>query len=368
MMSRFDKLSTINDRLVAAARDIKVLSRLSWPAAVQQEFLDAWRTGRPRLPRVSYAIDPMHAARAELQSIANGLDRHDPLECYVAETAESYVQLCLLLERAGTVAISEISAELYGRPTDRIVGSDLTGLDSARHFIDVSRSFQQLGYVDDQTGSVPPSVIAAELQRRTREVLRNHPIEVVIDDHLASKAAAGMSRIRIRGSACFSQYDLEQLLQHEALVHSLTAINGHSQLGLSCFGLSAPRTTGTQEGLATFAELVTGTMDLTRLTRIALRVVAIDQALNGRDFLDLFKFFLEAGQPEIESFNSAMRVFRGAAERWLGIHQGHGLSARADVSPYVLSLGVRQPTISVVRISVCRPNDDRRRLAVGTLF
>ena len=37
-------------------------------------------------------------------------------------------------------------------------------------------------------------------------------------------------------------------------------------------GLGAPRTTRTQEGLATFAEIITGAIDISRLRRIALRV------------------------------------------------------------------------------------------------
>lgn len=36
-------------------------------------------------------------------------------------------------------------------------------------------------------------------------------------------------------------------------------------------------------------------------------------ALDGADFIDLFKFFLEAGQPEIEAVRSAQRIFRGGA-------------------------------------------------------
>jgi uncharacterized protein (TIGR02421 family) len=76
-------------------------------------------------------------------------------------------------------------------------------------------------------------------------------------------------------------------------------------------GLGSPRTTATQEGLATFAELITGTMDLSRLRRIALRIKGIHYALDGADFIQTFKFFLEAGQSEKESFQSAARIFRG---------------------------------------------------------
>jgi hypothetical protein len=48
------------------------------------------------------------------------------------------------------------------------------------------------------------------------------------------------------------------------------------------------------------------------MKRISLRIIAIDLALRGADFLDVFRFFLDEGQSEGDSFNSAMRVFRGA--------------------------------------------------------
>ena len=36
-------------------------------------------------------------------------------------------------------------------------------------------------------------------------------------------------------------------------------------------------------------------------------------ALDGADFIDLFKYFLNEGQSEIESVRSAQRIFRGGA-------------------------------------------------------
>jgi len=56
-------------------------------------------------------------------------------------------------------------------------------------------------------------------------------------------------------------------------------------------------------------------MDIQRLRRIALRVRAIDQALNGADFIEVFRGFLGSGQTEEESYKSAQRVFRGGDVR-----------------------------------------------------
>ena len=59
------------------------------------------------------------------------------------------------------------------------------------------------------------------------------------------------------------------------------------------------------------AELLTLSLDIVRLRRIALRVKAIAMALDGADFIDIFKSFIEAGQTEEESYQSTVRCFRG---------------------------------------------------------
>jgi uncharacterized protein (TIGR02421 family) len=132
---------------------------------------------------------------------------------------------------------------------------------------------------------------------------------------LSSKAIAGTTRIRIRASAMFTDLDFDQLYHHEALVHTGTALNGRRQPNLKSLALSAPRTTRTQEGLAVFAELITRSMDIHRLRRLALRIQALNYALEGADFIDCFKLFLEAGQDEREAYKSAQRIFRGGDVR-----------------------------------------------------
>ncbi|UWX04224.1 DUF1704 domain-containing protein [Pseudoxanthomonas sp. NC8] len=70
-----------------------------------------------------------------------------------------------------------------------------------------------------------------------------------------------------------------------------------------------------QEGLTTFAEIITGAMDINRLRRLALRVLRLQEALAGADFIEVFRAFLDAGQSEVESYRSAQRIFRGGDVR-----------------------------------------------------
>lgn len=306
------RIASLDAQLVELARGIRVLSALSWPGEVQARFLDDWHRGQPRLPEVHYPKRSMSERTRPLEALAAGLDRQHPVERFLHDTARSYVTVCRLLECAGSASITAPSLELYGRPGDSLAGGAVNNIDAARHFLDIARQYDEGFALVEDDFCLPAAQIQAEMAARLDEVFTDHPVAVVVDPSMASKAAAGASRIRLRDATCFSAFDLEQLLQHEAFVHSLTAINGREQPHLKSTGLGAPRTTGTQEGLATFAELVTGSIDIRRLERIALRIVAIDMALGGGDFIDVFRFLLDAGQTEAESFHTAMRVFRGA--------------------------------------------------------
>ncbi|QDU89245.1 hypothetical protein Pla175_26320 [Pirellulimonas nuda] len=110
----------------------------------------------------------------------------------------------------------------------------------------------------------------------------------------------------------FTDLDFDQLYHHEALVHTATALNGRRQTNLASLGLGAPRT---QEGIAVFAELATRSIDVNRLRRLALRIQALKLVLDGGDFLDCFRYLLQAGQDEREAYKSTQRIFRGGDVR-----------------------------------------------------
>ena len=311
-MNDLDRFSELDRRLVAAVRGIKLLAAVSWPAEVQALFLRGWRAGNPQLPKVEYARTDYTQTRTELDDIVLHADPGHPVGDYLQRTAQSWCWATLLLEAAGTPAISEHSIRLFGRPGDRLPGGTVSNLDAARHFIELADELTHEIVSNDADFCIPADVLKEELQLQINAFFTRHKVDVVIDPNLIAKAAAGPTRIRLRSSTCFSEYDKHQLLEHEAFVHSLTALNGREQPHLKSLALNSPRITATQEGLATFAELMSGSIDIGRMKRISLRIIAIHKALHGADFIDVFKFFHESGQTDADSFTSAMRVFRGA--------------------------------------------------------
>lgn len=204
-----------------------------------------------------------------------------------------------MLEAAGTPDFTRHSIALYGAPTDPLLPFAESNLQGARHFLDASEALD----LPD-----PPACFSAEEAQAW--LAERVDVPVVLSGDLASQAAAGARRIRLRSDVRFSELQLKQLLAHEFEVHTLTKRNGQAQK-LAILGRSSPRTTETQEGLATFAEIITDTLDVRRLRRIALRVVGVQAALEGADLVEVAEVFAQGGQSPHESDLSAARIFRG---------------------------------------------------------
>ncbi|MEO8160880.1 MAG: flavohemoglobin expression-modulating QEGLA motif protein [Arenimonas sp.] len=306
-----DKHAELDKRLTVAVRPVRILEAVSWPATAQEEFLAAWRVGHIHMPHVEYVREDWSAVRAELDVIDAQLDPNHPLGRYLQRTSESWRVATQMLDEIGTTGVTVHSTRLYGRPGGRLPGEGPTNLEAARHFIDLADELDQ-----ELRGYEPGYVLSAEqvqleLQTQIDAFMGPGQVSVELDPTLIAKAAAGSTRLRLRTNTGFSEYDRNQLLMHEFFVHTVTGLNGREQPVLGSLARGSPRTTATQEGLATLSEMMSGSMDIERMKRISLRIIAIDMALHGADFIQVFRFFLEEGQTDIDSFTSAQRIFRG---------------------------------------------------------
>jgi hypothetical protein len=273
---RTERLRQWDERLVRLARDIQILGPLSWPDTVEEAFFAAGGAALPRPPVVT--VDHRDTIAA-LGALCDDIDGADPVGAFLIRTAESYRAAAEMLQSAHTPAFTARSVAIYGAPGQPIVPGAPTHLDAARHFIAATVS-APLG---QPRPTLTAEAAAAWLQERIDRHFTDAPLPVVLDPHLGALATAGAARVRLRV--------------------------------LTSLGLSAPRTTATQEGLATLAELITDTIDLLRLRRIALRIQALDAGLSGADFFQVFDLFRDGGQPDTEAFRSAARIFRGGDVR-----------------------------------------------------
>ena len=303
--------AALDARMVEVARGIRLLGMTSWPASLQEPFLASWAAGNPVLPTVEYPRHDFGDARRELETIGEEADPDHPLGAYLVESTRSWSTAAALLEVLGTPEVTVHSEALFGRPDERLPGNGPTTREAAHHFIELANELDRELLAPWEQVAVSATSMQLQLQASLDDFFNERVIEVVVDPELIAKAAAGATRIRLRAGAAFTDYDRHQLLEHEAFVHSLTALNGRQQPVLTSLSLASPRTTATQEGLATFAEQITGSIDIERMKRVSLRIEAVAMALEGADFIQVFRHFLDAGQNEVESFSSAQRVFRG---------------------------------------------------------
>jgi uncharacterized protein (TIGR02421 family) len=307
------KIQKLDAALVQASKKIKVLKALAWPAEAEEKFLQGWKQNNPTLPVIKLAIPEVSESIRELDIITAQCDQEQPVEKFLAETSASYANAGRMLQSIGTTDFTRYSINIYGRPDSVYKYQDMTAVDAAKFFLSVTDNLLGNQNIESTPMDIPANEFAGWLKAEVDEFFEHDTVEVILDANMSSKALAGATRIRVRGSAVFSELDKDQLLYHEAFVHTATQLNGKKQVNLKSLGLGAPRTTRTQEGIAVLAEMITNAMDITRLRRVALRVIAVKMALDGADFIELFKFFLDAGQSEVESVRSSQRIFRGGA-------------------------------------------------------
>jgi uncharacterized protein (TIGR02421 family) len=303
--------AALDQRLAAAVRGIRLLDSVSWPVQAQEQFLAGWRIGKITMPKIEYRKFDHSEIRAELKYVDQHADANHPIGRYLHLTSESWRIATRLLDVVGTHRVTAFSTRLFGRPGELLPGDGPSNIEAARHFVDLADELDQ-----ELRGYEPEYVLSAEqvqleLQEQVDAFFGKDKVRVELDPNLISKAAASPTRIRLRTNTGFSEYDRNQLLMHEAFVHTLIGLNGREQPVLGSMARGSPRTTATQEGLATLSEMMSGSMDIERMKRISLRIIAIDKALDGADFIDVFRFFIDSGQSDTDSFTSAQRIFRG---------------------------------------------------------
>jgi len=295
--------------LLEAEERLPVLRILTWDRTLGDVFLQggARELPRPRYPKIDPAPSLERVAKA--RALVNG---SSPVHRWLTRFADVTEETAALLADVGTKAFHARSAALYGSPATPIADGKRTALDLARRLDALLADFGTGAQLE------PPEILsAAEIKRRLDETLPAHfgnaAPRVEVTRNVSGKAAAGRDYIKLREDALFSDLDATQLLQHEAFVHIATGKNGLAQENFPLLAESYPGNAKTQEGLAVFAEFISGALDPRRFRRLADRVIAIDMAANGADFIEVFEFFRERNRADapFEAFESARRVFRG---------------------------------------------------------
>ena len=302
-----NRIRHASDLLYQATKSIRILTHVGWAADVRDQF---FKNGARELPSVSYPVFD-DSETLEIIAEARQFIKDTEIDKWLDRQAGVVETSARMLSASGTPDFFKYSSELYGKPMDILLDDVSTPHALATRF---DEQIQSLAHVD--LGAPPDAcyladAVADEMKTAVKAMFKNDAPEVFVVDELAANALAGAKRIRIRRSACFTDNDISQLINHEAYIHVATSLNGRAQPDLKILRASHPGTTKTQEGLAVFAEFITGSIDFDRMRRLADRVLAIQMTIDGADFLDVYRYFLDRTGNEEQSYENARRVFRG---------------------------------------------------------
>ncbi len=304
-----DRYRTAARILHDVAKPMRVLAALAWPGEIREQFLNG---GAQQLPQPTYQpLDPTTA----LEGVAAARRLLRPghvIDDWLDRQASAIESTAFMLSAVGTSAFHAHSRSLYGVPKQPLRFDPATPLELAER---IHNSLAEL-----HTFALVPPVIHSRTGADVADVVRAAVVEhfgdaapeVLLVDELSANAVASTSRIKIRRSANFTTTDTAQLLNHEAFIHVATGLNGQAQLDIPILAIGHPGTTRTQEGLAVYAEYVSGTLGLDRLRRLADRTVATQLVIDGADFIELYRWFLDRTPNPEQAFESTRRIFRGS--------------------------------------------------------
>ncbi len=304
------KLKKASSLLLQAEDRLPVLSSISWDASVSKQFFaDKCKS----LPKPVYKkIDP--APSFELVEQARSLiEGSSPVHDWLLRLCDVFGQTASMMASVGTKDFYTHSRALYGGPKSPIGDKKKAILQFAQRLDEVFSEFDLTSSYFEPAETLNAKTLKERMDAELPLYFGDRAPKIIVTPDVSAKAAAGRDYIKIRENAHFSDLDVIQLIQHEALVHIATNFNGLSQTNFPILGESHPGNARTQEGLAVFAEFISGALDPPRMRRLANRVIAIDMAENGADFIQIFNFFKEKmpHQSDFEAFENARRIVRG---------------------------------------------------------
>ncbi|HEV2332505.1 MAG TPA: flavohemoglobin expression-modulating QEGLA motif protein, partial [Gammaproteobacteria bacterium] len=315
-------LRELSDRIVAAQRPIRILDHIKWEPSIQEEFFKGGARELPKVDAAYYQGRPLGfdsaKKRQEFHEIERDITRQlgqfNSLGGIMRRMCREYIQVVRMLEARGTPEFGAISEELYGSASDAFHEGGATLADLGKLLGDSLASIDQSELLKPEEKTITAEEAVKILQKRINAAFRESEgtVRVLISDGILADAAAGADYIKLRKEAKFNDRDLKVLEVHEGWVHLGTTLNGTQQPVCTFLSKGPPSSTITQEGLAIFMEIITFSSYPTRLRRLANRIRAVHIAEQGGDFLQVYRFFLEQGFTEAESFANASRIFRGS--------------------------------------------------------
>lgn len=314
-----EKVRRLSQAIVEAQRPIRILDAIKWTPEVEQKFRKSKFRELPQVGPEFYATMPVgfdiKKKREELQEIIADINRtlgeKDQIGGLLKTISAQYIEVTQLLEARGTKAFGEYSKKLYGSPKDHMYDGKNTICDLGQVLYEILSGISDLSIGPDYPENIQASEVVKSLNERFQSYFPSGEVGAKLSDGIVADAAAGGDTVKIRDGALFSARDIDILEVHEGWVHVGTTQNGNLQHVARWLSKGPPRVSSTQEGLAVIMEIFTFRSYPKRAKQINDRILGIDKAEDGANFLELFDFYRSEGYTEEDCLTNAKRVFRG---------------------------------------------------------
>jgi len=313
------KLKALSDQLVSLQKPIRILDAIKWPTETQERFLAADGKRLPDINQNYYDQMPLSFDRHKLadafieleRDVQRQLGQHDALGRILSDTITQYRLVLEMLGARGSSRFGQLSKRLYGSPSDRIAGDNKTLLEVGEELCRVFSLPAAAQLEPPSNRQLDATEATAYLSTRMDGYFGAGTVNVTLSDDIVSDAAAGGDSLKVNRRSLFTPQDLNVLEVHEGWVHIGTTLNGRAQPWATWLSVGSPRITAIQEGMAVLMETLTFSSFPKRAQRVSDRVVAVDMAERGADFVELYRFFRNRGDSKQDSYRVAQRVFRG---------------------------------------------------------
>lgn len=318
-----ERLAALADKINDAQKPIRILNAVKWEPGCWESFRRSRFREPPKVDAESYArldlgFDPIARAR-DFNDLAEDVRRQlgadDALARILRATCMEYRDVCRMLVTRGKPEFYAYSRRLYGSPKDTFADGRTSVRDIAHTLYGLLTNLDEAALAPPEPRDLDGAEVVEILKGRFAKYFGESEVNVILDDGIIADAAAGSDYVKIRNSAKFNAQDVNILEVHEGWVHVATNLNGANQHVARWLSKGPPRTTAVQEGLAVLMEVLTLRSHPRRARRLNERVIAIDKAEDGADFIDVFEWHRTEGYDEEECFAAARRVFRGGVLR-----------------------------------------------------
>ena len=302
---QYQVIREIDENIHRLVRNLEVLAYIN-PLNIAQERKAFFKEKFKYVPNFKYRkvrFDTYKMHRLFFSQRLKDIDDEEIRDLFkdIVYTYSGMVQCIETISESGNKFYFN-SLRFYGTPTDKMVENAKFIL----HHQEVDK------FTDQKYQNTISTEEAIDFFERYKT---NYDFDFSITTSNAMSAAAMVSNkdrsLILKKNHQFTQHQLNVLAHHEIGVHLVTTFNAIEQ-PLHIFGNGFPNNVETQEGLAVFAEYMSGNLTVSRLRELAYRVIATDSLIKGNDFAETFNLIHNNYDLDKErAFNITLRVHRG---------------------------------------------------------